>query len=59
VYRAEILQLIDAIPGVDHVRSLELIDVAGNASCGNLCIGPLGLPDAQQHVIEIQRERVR
>jgi predicted phage baseplate assembly protein len=53
VYRSEILQLIDETPGVEHVRALELIDGAGNASCGNFCLGPLGLPDGQAHQIEI------
>ncbi len=49
VYRSEILQVIDETPGVLHVRSLELVDRHGVGSCGNLCVGPLGLPESQPH----------
>ncbi len=52
IYRSEILQVIDETPGVEHVRALELIDEAGNASCGNFCLGPLGLPDGRDHQVE-------
>jgi predicted phage baseplate assembly protein len=40
VYRSEILQVIDAVPGVDYVLSLELFAGDDEASCGNVCIGP-------------------
>ena len=53
IYRSELLQTIDETPGVSFVRRLEIVDGAGHASCGNLCIGPLGLPDGQAHEIRI------
>jgi predicted phage baseplate assembly protein len=52
VIRSEVLQVIDAVPGVDHVLDLELVDEDG-ASCGNICIGPLGLVKSGAHVIEV------
>lgn len=54
VYRTEVLQVIDEIPGVDYVRSLALLDEHG-AQCGNLCVGPLGLVAAADHQIEVLR----
>jgi predicted phage baseplate assembly protein len=52
VYRSEILQLLDDVPGVEHVLELEL-RAAGCAQCGNVCLGPLGLTAAGQHEIEV------
>jgi len=52
VYRAEILQAIDEVPGVDHVLSLALV-VAGVAECGNICVPPTSLVSAGQHRIEV------
>ena len=52
VVSAEVLRVIDDVSGVDHVLRLELIGPDG-ASCGNLCIGPLGLPEARAHAIEV------
>ncbi|HEV8239272.1 MAG TPA: putative baseplate assembly protein [Thermoanaerobaculia bacterium] len=55
VYRSEVLQLIDEVPGVDHVLALELI--AGCACeggvCGNVCVGPIGLVAAGRHEITV------
>jgi len=53
VYRAEVLQVLDEVPGVDHVLSLELVPESGESQCGNLCIGPLGLVAAGEHEIEV------
>ncbi len=52
VMRTELLQVIDDVPGVDHVLALELLGADG-ASCGNLCLGPLGLVDAGEHAITV------
>lgn len=54
VYRAEILQVIDNVPGVDHVLSLELIAGNGAAQCGNLCVGPTWLVTPGRHEIVVQ-----
>ena len=52
VYRSEVLEALDGVAGVDHVLSLELIAEGGEPSCGNVCIGPLGLVAAGRHEIE-------
>jgi hypothetical protein len=54
VVRAEVLQEIDDVPGVDHVLALDLVGPDG-VSCGNLCVGPLGLVVAGVHEIEVVR----
>ncbi|MGH9672667.1 MAG: putative baseplate assembly protein, partial [Bryobacteraceae bacterium] len=53
VYRAEILQLLDAVPGVDHVLSLELSADNGPPACGNLCLPATGLTVSGRHHIEV------
>jgi hypothetical protein len=53
IYRSEVLQVMDETPDVDHVLDLELIDEDGQSSCGNLCLRPLELVDAQAHQIEV------
>jgi hypothetical protein len=53
VYRAEILQVIDAVAGVDHVLSLELVAEQGEAQCGNLCVGATWLVTPGLHHIEV------
>lgn len=53
VYRAEILQVIDEVLGVDHVLSLELIPEGCEAQCGNVCLSPTSLVAAGQHEIEV------
>lgn len=52
VVRAEVMQALDDVDGVDHVLTLDLIGPDG-ASCGNLCLGPLELVDPGEHVIEV------
>jgi hypothetical protein len=53
VYRSEILQVIDEVPGVDHVLNLRLLADQGEAQCGNLCVGSVGLVTPGQHHIEV------
>jgi predicted phage baseplate assembly protein len=52
VVRAEVLQLIDDVAGVDRVVALDLLGPDG-VSCGNLCLGPLELADPGEHEIEV------
>ena len=54
VFRTEILQVIDGVPGVDHVLSLELAAEGTTGQCGNLCVGPLELVAPGRHSIEVQ-----
>ncbi len=53
--RSEILQVVDGVPGVDHVLDLELVTADG-VTCNNLCIGPLGLVAAGGHGLEVTVE---
>lgn len=53
VYRSEILQVIDQIPGVDHVLSLELIAEGCEPQCGNVCLSATTLVAAGQHEIDV------
>jgi len=53
VYRAEVLQVIRSVAGVDHVESLELSGDGAAPTCGNLCVGPLQLVAPGTHSITI------
>lgn len=55
VYRAEILQVIDGVPGVDYVTSLALIaeGCECDPQCGNVCLAPTWLVTPGQHEIEV------
>jgi predicted phage baseplate assembly protein len=55
VYRSEVLQAIDEVPGVDHVLSLEFVSGGGCCGpvCGNVCVGPIGLVASGRHEIAI------
>lgn len=53
VYRAEILQQLDIVPGVDHVDSLELTAPGTEPGCGNVCVGPLELVVSGTHTIAV------
>jgi hypothetical protein len=55
VYRSEILHVIDAAPGVDHVIALSLSDIPGEEQCGNLCVPPVALVTPGPHRIEVTR----
>jgi predicted phage baseplate assembly protein len=52
IVRSEVLQVIDEVPGVDHVVGLELVGPRGG-SCGDLCLGPLDLVVSRAHAIEV------
>ncbi|MDX2152665.1 MAG: putative baseplate assembly protein [Bryobacteraceae bacterium] len=52
VYRAEVLQVVDALPEVDHVLTLEFL-TAGGESCENVCLPPTGLVEAGTHEIQV------
>jgi predicted phage baseplate assembly protein len=53
VYRTEILQVIDEVPGVDHVLTLELLPEGCEPQCGNVCLRPTSLVTAGQHELEV------
>jgi predicted phage baseplate assembly protein len=53
VYRSELMQLIDQVVGVDNVIALELIADNCPPQCGNICLGPMQLIAAGDHVIEV------
>jgi hypothetical protein len=55
VYRTEVLQVIAGVPGVDHVRELELIAGDDDASCGNVCVPETWLVAPGQHEITMSR----
>jgi predicted phage baseplate assembly protein len=54
VYRSEILQQIDQVPGVDHVLSLDLLSPGGDVGCANVCVGPTALVASGPHDIEVR-----
>jgi hypothetical protein len=53
VYRTEIMQVIAAVAGVDHVLSLSLESGSCEPQCGNVCLGPLSLIVAGTHDIGV------
>jgi predicted phage baseplate assembly protein len=53
VYRSEILQVLDEIPGVDHVVSLDLFADGCGPLCGNLCVPSTWLIAPGPHEIEV------
>jgi hypothetical protein len=53
VFRAEVMQVIDETPGVDHVRSLELVVEGCEATCGNVCLRPRSLVASGAHQVEV------
>ena len=55
VYRSEILALVDGVPGVDHVTSLEMSGNGRVASCSNLCVAPTWLVASGVHTIDVVR----
>lgn len=53
VYRAEIMKVIDAVPGVDYITSISLLAEGGQPQCGNVCLGPSWLVEAGAHQITV------
>jgi hypothetical protein len=53
VYRSEVLQVINNVPGVGHVVSLELIADGGEPQCGNVCVRPVMLATRGPHEITV------
>lgn len=53
VYRSEIMRVIDEVPGVDYVASMELIGDDGQPQCGNVCLSPTWLVAAGAHQITV------
>jgi hypothetical protein len=57
IYRSEILQVIDGVPGVDYIRELRLRGDTGEPQCGNLSLCPTSLVTPGTHQIEIVEGR--
>lgn len=53
VYRAEIMEVIDAVDGVDYITSLALVADGGQPQCGNVCLSPTWLVEAGAHQISV------
>jgi predicted phage baseplate assembly protein len=53
VYRAEVLQVIDAADGVDTVLSLDMSADGQPAQCGNLCVRATQLIASGQHLVQV------
>ena len=53
VYRSEVLQVIDNVPGVDYVESLELFAGEDEAPCGNVCVSLRCLVTPGEHELEV------
>jgi predicted phage baseplate assembly protein len=54
LYRSEIFELIDGIPGVDHVTELTLTCADADAGCANVCIPPAALPRASAATVVVE-----
>jgi hypothetical protein len=53
VYRSEILQLIDGVPGVDYVASMSMQTDGGLAQCGDIPLCPMALVWSGPHRMEV------
>jgi Baseplate J-like protein len=53
VYRSEVMAVIDAAEGLDHVETLELVRDAECPTCGNLCLAGIELVASGNHQIEV------
>ena len=53
VYRSEIMKVMDAVSGADHIVSMDLIAGSCQPQCGNVCLGPTWLVAAGAHAITI------
>jgi hypothetical protein len=54
VYRSEILQAIDRVPGVDHVLALSLVADDRDPQCDNVCVPPTWLVASGSHEIVVE-----
>ena len=57
VYRTEILQVIDSVPGVEYVAELNILDEKDESLCGNSCVGPFSLVTPGEHLITVVQEK--
>ena len=53
VFRTEVLQLIDAVPGVDHVVAMTMVADSGPQQCGDIALCPMALVTSGPHQIEV------
>lgn len=53
VYVSEVVGVMAAVPGVDHILSVELAVAGCGAQCGNICLGPLALTVSGTHQIQV------
>ncbi len=53
VYVSEVLDVIAAVEGVDHVISLTLTATGCDASCGDICLNPLALAVSGTHTVQV------
>lgn len=53
VYRAEILQLLANVPGVDHVDSMTMTADSGTPQCGDIVLCPTFLVASGPHQIQV------
>jgi hypothetical protein len=52
VYRSEVLELLDRLPGVDVVLALELAGPCPRG-CANVCVPPTALVASGAHAVEV------
>jgi hypothetical protein len=53
VFRSEVLQIIDSVPGVDHVVAMTLRTSGAPAQCGDIALCPMALVRSGAHEIEV------
>ncbi len=53
VYVSEVVEVMVAVPGVDHVLNLQLVVPGCEPQCGNLCLAPLALTVSGMHQIKV------
>ena len=53
VFRAEVMQVIDGVAGVDYVVALSLVAAGCEPECGNVCLAPTWLVAAGRHEVEV------
>ncbi len=53
IHRAEVMSVLDAVPGVDYVSTLEMSAPGREPGCGSLCLGPTHLVASGQHEVVV------